>query len=54
MITYTSQGAKHNTAQYATWQYGHGNPGNTFGYRITDDTYNYGKRVVSVTYRKNS
>jgi len=53
-ITYTSQGAKHNTAHYATWHYGHNNPGNTFGYSISDDTYNYGKRVVSVTYRKNS
>jgi hypothetical protein len=54
MITYTSQGAKKNTVNVKKGQFGDSSSTIMDGYIISDPTYNYGKRVVSVTYRKNS
>lgn len=54
-VTYTSDGAKHNTEIYhPNCFYANDPTYNTTCYTISDTTYNYGKRVVSVTYRKNS
>jgi hypothetical protein len=54
MITYTSQGAKKNTRKVYKGQFGDSSSDIVDGYIISDPTYEYGKRVVSVTYRKNS
>lgn len=57
MITYTSQGAKGTKVRYVTGQYYYNFTASETGMDgciISDPTYNYGKRVVSVTYRKNS
>jgi hypothetical protein len=57
MITYTSQGAKGTKVRHVTGQYYYNFTASETGmdgYIISDPTYNYGKRVVSVTYRKNS
>lgn len=54
-VTYTSDGARHNTEIYhPNCHYTNDPTKNTTCYTISNDTYNYGKRVVSVTYRKNS
>lgn len=54
MITYTSQGAKKNTVKVYQGQFGDSSSTIMDGYIISDPTYEYGKRVVSVTYNKNS
>lgn len=54
MITYTSQGAKKNTVKVYKGQFGDSSSDIVDGYIISDPTYEYAKRVVSVTYRKNS
>ncbi len=58
MITYTSQGAKGTTVKVIRGQFvdtfGDTESDIVDGYIISDPTYEYGKRVVSVTYRKNS